>query len=795
MNKTPTSNAFTPNMARKALVTKELVTPVPAFKVTRPQENVVTPANSEPNPPAGVDDLKGIDVFGGDDVTTDEFTEEFTHPAHPAPPPRSFVPFVDGNTDNGPLPAPRSENPPSLSTSTTKILKFQVHRDENPPQAPAVRRSIVGERTSAESFFKPIRQEDQSSFKVDEGSQAGDVEEEYQEAGDEYQEAGDEYQEAGDEYQEAEDEYQEVDDEYQELAGRRFARRDRFANFDLMTPITERTLEFTTSTRAIDTPGHDRMSMLDKGFLALDAQDVAEQLAAELQEEEVQDLNDRTRQDAAAASQGQVAILGPDIMDVAGVDENKSNYASSSFEQIRAPFRVSDGFTIEPGRSSLLSSAVVVDSTTNNVLGTLADQSALELPAPCNPSDPDIISGILSLLPIDSNHRDLRHRIANNLNTMQRFTEKRARKGRASSGGRVSNGSDRLRLELDGDMFEVFEKLGEGGFGAVFMAKVLNKERNQPSQDEDEDGYEDGDESEDDSLVALKVVRPTNLWESYMLRRIISAVPEDLHRSIIRPHHLYAFKDESFLVLDLCQHGTLLEIVNRAPEARLGHLGGGMDELLVIFFTVELLRLLQGLHDHGFIHGDLKIDNCLIRLEEVPGGTSAWSSVYNPSGDGGWASKGIKLIDFGRTIDTKLYPPNQTFVADWKTDARDCSEMREGRPWTFQTDYSGLASIIYCMLFGKYIETVEVVNPEGLRKVKPSQSMKRYWQVDLWNRIFDILLNPCQVRPDGSLPITDELVPLRRELETWLQANCNEGGKSLKGMLKKIEIVVAQNTV
>lgn len=44
-------------------------------------------------------------------------------------------------------------------------------------------------------------------------------------------------------------------------------------------------------------------------------------------------------------------------------------------------------------------------------------------------------------------------------------------------------------------------------------------------------------------------------------------------------------------------------------------------------------------------------------------------------------------------------------MADWKTDARDCIEMREGRDWSFETDYFGLASIAYCLLFGKYIGT------------------------------------------------------------------------------------------
>ena len=736
-------------MARKALVEKELVTPVPAFKVIRPDQNAIPAVVCEVYPlEEDREDKSGINVLGGDDVTVDEFTEGCTNAVGPSKPPPSFIPFMDENASSGSLPVSRDDN---MSAPTmSNILKFQVHRDENTVPTP-LRRPVLGERTHSQMFFQPTPHGAQAP-----SGEGNDLEASH----------------------ETVDEAEEVDDR------QRFAMSGRFGDFDVMTPITERTFEFTVSTRAADTPGSDRSSMCDKGFLVLDAQDAAEKLAAELQEEE------NREREAMAAANGAVALqgpfLGPELLDIRGVDDGESKSAFSSFDDrsSRAPFRLSDGFTIEANHSNLLSSSIVVDGpTAANFSEVLANQAGFEPPNPCNPSDPAIISTLLSVLPSDPNHRNV-HRVANNLNKLQRFADNRARKGSSASGsGRVSGGSDKFILELDEDQFEVHDKLGEGGFGAVFMAKDLKKNHRQLSEDDEEE-----EEDADDGLVAVKVVRPTNLWESYVLRRVASSVPEDLCRSIIRPHSLYAFQDESFLVLELCQQGTLLEIVNRATETGVGQPGGGLDELLAMFFVVELLRIIQGLHSRGFIHGDLKIDNCLIRLEDVPGGISAWSSEYNPSGEGGWAYKGIKLIDFGRTIDINLFPPGQTFVADWKTDTRDCVEMREGRPWTFQTDYSGLASIAYCMLFGKYIETVKVTRSDGTQQFKPGQPMKRYWQTDLWNRLFEILLNSSQFQPDGFLAITNEIAVLRGDLEMWIKANCNKAGKNLKGMLKKIEI-------
>ena len=138
------------------------------------------------------------------------------------------------------------------------------------------------------------------------------------------------------------------------------------------------------------------------------------------------------------------------------------------------------------------------------------------------------------------------------------------------------------------------------------------------------------------------------------------------------------------------------------------------------------------------------------------------------------------MIDFGRTIDTRMFPPGQRFVGDWAPDARDCLELREGKPWTYQTDYFGLAGIIYCMLYGKYIEASSVTQaPEtdGPPRYKLATPFKRYWQGDLWTRLFDMLLNSALVHPDGKLPLCDEVGTIREEMEVWLQANCNRADR------------------
>jgi checkpoint serine/threonine-protein kinase len=344
------------------------------------------------------------------------------------------------------------------------------------------------------------------------------------------------------------------------------------------------------------------------------------------------------------------------------------------------------------------------------------------LPNPCIPTDDEVLATLirdikppLSELP---NFLDLRNTTSNRLASLNSHTKVKPRRSSAAPRPSVS-ADDCVGITLGDREFEVSNKIGEGGFGAVFLAVDVRLRQQMDDADSDD---EDEDDEVDRSLVAVKVEKPGSVWEAVILDRILTRL-DPVHRpSIIRPRELISFADESYLVLDYAPQGTLLDAVNKASTMGIAPATAGgpsaLDELVAIFFTIELLRLIESLHRSQFIHGDMKIDNCLVRLEDIPsseGGASSWSTQYSPLGSNGWQHKGIKLIDFGRAIDMSLFPAGekQKFKADWKVDERDCVEMREDREWSYETDYFGLASICYCMLFGKYITTEEGVTPEG----------------------------------------------------------------------------------
>lgn len=629
----------------------------------------------------------------------------------------------------------------SRSTSAPQRLAFTPISRERQPMAFVPQRTPVTpiESSSSESDLEP-----EPEPEIEEEGE----EEEVEDYGEDY-----ESQSPSDENtdgQEGEGEYYDDDEPHTMPMG------GRLGAFEVMTPIAERTFECTVTTRTLlGTPSDGNRSILDRGLLNhdRDAALAAEKLAQELREEETKE-SERER-----GKEKERDVEMNEVIDI----EDESSLSEA------------DDFIEQTGTLSLADAIAVA--------------SSFKPSNPCNPSDPHIVNTLLSLIPPEPDFHDLRTEVSGRLDGLRKFAAKCARRGSGRSVSRMSDGGDSFRVRLPNRAFVLSDKLGEGGFGMVFKAKAVDADAQ--SDDEDVDSDDEDSNEEDSNLFALKAVKPRNIWEFHILRRVHSVLPTHCRRSIVSPHALYCYRDESFLVLDLCTQGTLLDVVNHATDAGVSQQGACLDELLVMFFAIELLKFVENMHKVGFIHGDLKIDNCLLRLEEIPGGSNAWSGMYQPTGEGGWAYKGIKMIDFGRTIDTRMYPSGQKFIADWKTTVSDCLELRENRPWTYETDYFGLAGIIYCLLFGKFFEAGTVVPiasvEEGQVRYKLAPAFKRYWQGELWSRLFDVLLNPTLVRSDRSLPLVPELVSLRGEMEMWLSSNCNRSSNTLKGLLKKVE--------
>ena len=320
--------------------------------------------------------------------------------------------------------------------------------------------------------------------------------------------------------------------------------------------------------------------------------------------------------------------------------------------------------------------------------------------------------------------------------------------------------------------YTIRRELGKGAFAPVYLAE-------EPSPNNDDRAP---------ILHAIKTEHPPTPWEFHIMNLAHTRLGHTRTTdSLATPKAFHLFADEGYLVEEYRDQGTLLDLANLARDSPTTP--GVLDEAVVMFFAVELLRTVEDLHRVGLLHGDLKADNCLVRLSEC--GDPDWSSVYDARGGGGWSSKGLLLIDFGRGVDMRAFRPDVQFIADWKTGKQDCPEMRDLRPWTYQIDYWGVAGVVHVLLFGRYIEdVVEKGDGEagvGGKRYRLREGLKRYWATDVWGGFFDVLMNPgCWVREDGGrLPCRKRLKEVREGMEGWLVENGEKRG--LKTSLKKLE--------
>lgn len=450
----------------------------------------------------------------------------------------------------------------------------------------------------------------------------------------------------------------------------------------------------------------------------------------------------------------------------------------------------------------------------------------------CNPMDPQVRQTILARVwpPLSSyeGYFEHSHEAAGRTPEVRKYIRSlqkavgggggaKAGGGNAEKTGHTLNLPPMLSFVGAHGTYTIKRELGAGTFAPVYLvensaaaaaaaaaADELDVDHERPSLSASRTGLA----AHRKALEAIKMEDPPSTWEFYMLRQAHHRLGAGrAAESVVRAHEMHLFRDECFLVEEFRGQGTLLDLVNmaRVDAATGGGSGsGGMDELLAMWLAVELLRTVEALHARQLIHGDLKPDNVLARLDD-PGPETDWSATYFASGAHGWAQKGLCLIDFGRGIDVRAFAPDAAFVADWATSAADCAEMRELRPWTYQVDYYGLAGVVHSLLFGKYMETLAEKSGGAAVGSLPGQgggattyrireSLKRYWQTELWQEFFALMLNPLAhtaAEEGGRLPVVRGMHAVRERMEVWLEENA-ERGVGLKGMITRMEAAIRE---
>uniref|UniRef100_T1JEU5 Protein kinase domain-containing protein n=1 Tax=Strigamia maritima TaxID=126957 RepID=T1JEU5_STRMM len=285
-------------------------------------------------------------------------------------------------------------------------------------------------------------------------------------------------------------------------------------------------------------------------------------------------------------------------------------------------------------------------------------------------------------------------------------------------------------FDLGGTTYEVTAKL-IGGYASLFKARETgSKVKNR--------------------FCALKVQKPAFPWEFYITTQLKTRLQKlkqkvNVTDSIGYFNSAHIFNDGSIFENIWANNGTLVDAVNCYTKEN-----ESMPEVVVLYFALELINIMQQMHACQIIHGDIKPDNILIiDLYESDLSVDPFANCAENVCRGKTIS--TQLIDFGQSIDMTLFPAGTRFHEAVSTDAFVCPEMMDDREWTYQIDYYGLAATLHCLLFGKYMN-IEKVNGSW----KPTcRDLRRYWQRDFWSLFFGEWLN---------IPNCDQLP----DLKTWI---------------------------
>ncbi|CAI6354333.1 unnamed protein product [Macrosiphum euphorbiae] len=257
---------------------------------------------------------------------------------------------------------------------------------------------------------------------------------------------------------------------------------------------------------------------------------------------------------------------------------------------------------------------------------------------------------------------------------------------------------------------------------------------------------------------ALKVQKPACAWEWYISKEVQHRLKDSEKVSyFINMDQMFVFKNGSIISMEFATHGTLLSLIVAYKTAMNRSIPITVGALLIL----QVTSALKYLHQCQIIHGDLKPDNVIVK--------SLPTECDQPC---------VQLIDFGRSIDMTLFPPDTTFTHTVKTADFICHEMREKLPWTYQTDYFGLAGIIYMVLMSDYMKT------QKIRKLwVPLKPFPRYIDKELWGTMLNMLLN---IESCKKLPSLDEVIrKLNKYLSIQQKVVLRHNFTSLKNALKK----------
>ena len=281
-----------------------------------------------------------------------------------------------------------------------------------------------------------------------------------------------------------------------------------------------------------------------------------------------------------------------------------------------------------------------------------------------------------------------------------------------------SIGDSREVNELEGDYlaaYELHEKLGEGGMGAVYRATDRRIGR----------------------IVAIKMIRADRVPDPATRARFsreARSIGGLNHPNVATLYDLSLTGDQPFIVMEHLPGGSLHERLRRGPMS-----------------VPEILRAAEGIaagldhaHSHGLTHRDLKPANVLFTADGVP-----------------------KIIDFGLAILPELSsmtaPGTAVGTAEYMA-----PEQARGETAGPRSDLFSLGVILYRMAAGRHPFQCDSV-PATLHKIvydppPPLAEVRSGLPIALVSLVNSLLEKRPENRPQRALDVLDSLRSVEQSL-------------------------------
>jgi len=279
---------------------------------------------------------------------------------------------------------------------------------------------------------------------------------------------------------------------------------------------------------------------------------------------------------------------------------------------------------------------------------------------------------------------------------------------------------------------------------------------------------QDLDQEDENANVSFKIFTITDdqkitqipFWDyhiSDILRNRVTD-PSLVHLS----EKMYVFQNAVCLQTQRIEHSTMQDVLDAYWKAE-----ENLSEVVVIFYAIELIRVLETLRKAEVIHGNISPSNVVIRNDPCDN----WDE-WREDRSGGWSGKGVAVCDWSSAVDVKSFTTAHRFTNSLYSIDMPCAastlEALNTAGWSYEMDKFCVASILHIMMNG----------PSSKLNAK-SFTIPSGWSQEVWSCVLSTLLSPKPVK----------LSEVRNMLESFLNEDV-ERKKSIKVLLCKQNILV-----